>query len=246
MAKPAMIRIENLRKTFDDQEILKGIDLEVQETETVVIIGASGSGKSTLLRCINQLEQPTSGQVFLQDREITSKTVNINEIRQEVVMVFQHIHLYPHMNVLRNVTLALRRVQGLSKEAANTRGSDYLARVGLKDKINQYPAQLSGGQQQRVGIARALALQPKVILFDEPTSALDPELVGEVLAVMRQTKDEGLTMLIVTHEMQFAREVADRVIFVNEGKIVEQNTPQELFDNPQHPRLRDFIQRVQH
>lgn len=246
MEQAPLIRIQDLYKQFEQQEILKGVTLNVDPAQAIVIIGASGSGKSTLLRCINLLETPTAGKIFVGDVEVTSPECNLNTLRQEVGMVFQHIHLYPHMSALGNVTLALRRVKKMSKAAAEARGKEVLERVGLGDKMQQRPAQLSGGQAQRVGIARALALGPKAILFDEPTSALDPELVGEVLKVMKETKALGLTMVIVTHEMQFAREIADRVIFLDQGKIAEEGLPAELFGNPKQPRLREFLRRVQH
>lgn len=239
-----IVRIENLTKTFGKHEILKGIDLSIQEAEVAVIIGASGSGKSTLLRCINRLEEPTNGAIYLDGTDITASKVNINNVRREVGMVFQSINLYPHMSALGNVTLALRKVLGLSRAEANERAEKYLTQVGLADKLDHHPGQLSGGQAQRVGIARAIALEPKVVLFDEPTSALDPELVGEVLGVMKQLKDSGMTMIIVTHEMQFARNVSDRVIFVHDGQIREDGAPDEVFGNPSDQRLKDFISRV--
>lgn len=239
-----IVRIENLTKSFGRHEILKGINLTIQPTEVVVIIGASGSGKSTLLRCINRLEEPTSGSILLDGKSITDPKVNINELRREVGMVFQSINLYPHMTALGNVTLALRKVLKLPKSEAHDRAEQALIQVGLADKMQHRPSQLSGGQAQRVGIARAVALRPQVVLFDEPTSALDPELVGEVLNVMRHLKDSGMTMVIVTHEMQFAREVADRVIFVDGGLISEEGTPEEIFGNPREQRLKDFMRRV--
>lgn len=239
-----IVRIENLSKSFGRHEILKGIDLTIQPAEVVVIIGASGSGKSTLLRCINRLEEPSSGAIFLDGTDITDPKVNINQVRREVGMVFQSINLYPHMTALGNVMLALRQVLKLPKAEAHERAEHSLKQVGLADKMHHRPAQLSGGQAQRVGIARAVALKPQVILFDEPTSALDPELVGEVLSVMRQLKDSGMTMIIVTHEMQFAKEVADRVIFVDEGLIKESGTPADIFGSPKEQRLKDFMRRV--
>lgn len=239
-----IVRIENLTKSFGKHEILKGIDLEIQEAEVVVIIGASGSGKSTLLRCINRLEEPTTGAIYLDGTDITGAKVNINHVRREVGMVFQSINLYPHMSALGNVTLALRKVLGLKAAEAQERAEKYLTQVGLADKLNHFPAQLSGGQAQRVGIARAIALEPKVVLFDEPTSALDPELVGEVLGVMKQLKDSGMTMVIVTHEMRFARNVSDRVVFVHDGQIREAGAPEQIFEHPGDQRLKDFISRV--
>lgn len=239
-----IVRIENLTKSFGKHEILKGIDLSIEQKEAVVIIGASGSGKSTLLRCINRLEEPTSGAIYLDGVDITGRKVNINKVRREVGMVFQSINLYPHMSALGNVALALRKVLKLSKADAQERAEHYLRQVGLGDKLKHYPNQLSGGQAQRVGIARAIALEPQVVLFDEPTSALDPELVGEVLGVMRQLKESGMTMVVVTHEMQFARDVADQVIFVHDGLIREQGAPVEVFGNPREQRLKDFLSRV--
>ena len=242
----SIVRIENLTKSFGQHEILKGIDLEIEQAEVVVIIGASGSGKSTLLRCINRLEEPSGGAIYLDGVDITDHKVNINELRREVGMVFQSINLYPHMTAMGNVTLALRKVLKLSKAAAEERAEHYLRQVGLGDKLQHLPSQLSGGQAQRVGIARAVALQPKVVLFDEPTSALDPELVGEVLGVMKQLKGSGMTMIIVTHEMQFARDVSDKVVFVDEGRIKEMGHPGEVFGNPKEQRLKDFIGRLAH
>lgn len=242
----AIVTVERLTKSFGSHEILKGIDVTVEPSEVVVIIGASGSGKSTLLRCMNRLEEPTSGAIYLEGVDITSPKVNINQVRREIGMVFQSINLYPHMTALGNVTLALRKVLKLPKKEAEERAESYLSKVGLADKMRHYPAQLSGGQQQRVGIARAVAMEPKVVLFDEPTSALDPELVGEVLGVMRQLKEAGMTMVIVTHEMQFARDVADTVIFVHDGRICEAGPPSEIFGNPKEQRLKDFIRRVTH
>lgn len=240
----SIVRIENLTKSFGKHEILKGIDLRIQEAEVVVIIGASGSGKSTLLRCINRLEEPTSGSIYLDGTDITDRKVNINQVRREVGMVFQSINLYPHMSAMSNVTLALRKVLKLPKSEAQERAEFYLNKVGLGDKLHHFPAQLSGGQAQRVGIARAVALEPKVVLFDEPTSALDPELVGEVLSVMQQLKETGMTMVVVTHEMQFARDVSDKVVFVDQGLIKEIGSPAEIFGNPREQRLKDFISRV--
>lgn len=238
------VRIENLTKSFGKHQILKGIDLSIQANEVVVIIGASGSGKSTLLRCINRLEEPTTGAIYVDGTNITAPKVNINKIRREVGMVFQAINLYPHMTALGNVTLALRKVLKLNARDARERAEHYLNQVGLSDKLDHYPAQLSGGQAQRVGIARAIALEPKVVLFDEPTSALDPELVGEVLGVMKKLKESGMTMVVVTHEMQFARNVSDRVIFVYDGQIKEAGAPEQVFGNPRDQRLKDFISRV--
>ena len=238
-----MIDIENLHKSFGDAHILKGIDLHIKEKEVVVIIGPSGSGKSTLLRCINYLERPTSGTVSV-DGIILGSEANINDVRKEVGMVFQRFNLFPHMTVLANIMLAPMKVRHVSKEEAEERARKLLARVGLADKAESYPQQLSGGQQQRVAIARALAMKPKVMLFDEPTSALDPEMVGEVLDVMKSLAKEGMTMVIVTHEMGFAREVGDRVLFVDDGRILEQGTPEAVFEHPQEERTKNFLSKV--
>ena len=238
-----MIDIENLHKSFGDAHILKGIDLHIKEKEVVVIIGPSGSGKSTLLRCINYLERPTSGTVSV-DGIILGSEANINDVRKEVGMVFQRFNLFPHMTVLANIMLAPMKVRQVPKEEAEERARKLLARVGLADKAESYPQQLSGGQQQRVAIARALAMKPKVMLFDEPTSALDPEMVGEVLDVMKALAKEGMTMVIVTHEMGFAREVGDRVLFVDDGRILEQGTPEAVFEHPQEERTKNFLSKV--
>lgn len=238
-----MIKISNLHKSFGSLEILKGVDLEVEKSEVVVIIGPSGSGKSTLLRCVNYLEVPTSGTITIDGQTIT-RDVNINTIRAEVGMVFQHFNLFGHMSVLQNITLAPIKVRGMSRFEAENRAMELLTRVGLKDKANAYPAQLSGGQQQRVAIARALAMNPKIMLFDEPTSALDPEMVNEVLEVMKSLAESGMTMMIVTHEMGFARQVADRVLFVDGGKIIEQGKPDEVFSHPKEKRTQDFLAKI--
>lgn len=238
-----MIDIENLRKSFGDVEVLKGIDLTIKEKEVVVIIGPSGSGKSTLLRCMNYLEEPTSGKVSV-DGIVLDGEANINKVREEVGMVFQHFNLFPHMTVLDNIMLAPIKVRHITKAEAEDTARKLLARVGLADKADAYPSQLSGGQQQRVAIARALAMKPKVMLFDEPTSALDPEMVGEVLDVMRKLAEEGMTMVIVTHEMGFAREVGDRLLFVDDGRIIEQGDPKEVFEHPQEERTRLFLSKV--
>ena len=238
-----MIDIENLRKSFGDVEVLKGIDLTIKEKEVVVIIGPSGSGKSTLLRCMNYLEEPTSGKVSV-DGIVLDGEANINKVREEVGMVFQRFNLFPHMTVLQNIMLAPMKVRHIAKEEAEETAKKLLARVGLADKADSYPPQLSGGQQQRVAIARALAMKPKVMLFDEPTSALDPEMVGEVLDVMKRLAEEGMTMVIVTHEMGFAREVGDRVLFVDGGQILEQGTPDEVFNHPKEKRTQDFLSKV--
>ena len=238
-----MIDIENLHKSFGDAHILKGIDLHIKEKEVVVIIGPSGSGKSTLLRCINFLEVPTDGTVAV-DGILLNGEANINDVRKEVGMVFQRFNLYPHMTVLENIMLAPMKVRHIAKEEAEETAKKLLARVGLADKAESYPPQLSGGQQQRVAIARALAMKPKVMLFDEPTSALDPEMVGEVLDVMKSLAEDGMTMVIVTHEMGFAREVGDRVLFVDGGQILEQGTPDEVFNHPKEKRTQDFLSKV--
>jgi ABC-type polar amino acid transport system ATPase subunit len=239
-----ILKITNLHKSFGDNEVLKGIDLDVMRGQLVFMIGPSGSGKSTLLRCCNRLEEPSSGSILVDQEDITAAGADLNRIRQNIGMVFQHFNLYRHMSVLNNVTLALRKVQKLSKEEANTRGLEALKRVGLLEKSSAFPDQLSGGQQQRVGIARSLALRPKVVLFDEPTSALDPELVGDVLKVMRELKEDGMTMLVVSHEMGFARAAADHVVFMDVGKIVEQGTPQQIFGAPTHARTQAFLARM--
>ncbi|WP_337861353.1 amino acid ABC transporter ATP-binding protein [Mitsuokella jalaludinii] len=238
-----MIDIENLRKSFGDVEVLKGIDLTIKEKEVVVIIGPSGSGKSTLLRCMNYLEEPTSGKVSV-DGIVLDGEANINKVREEVGMVFQRFNLFPHMTVLDNIMLAPIKVRHITKAEAEDTARKLLARVGLADKADAYPSQLSGGQQQRVAIARALAMKPKVMLFDEPTSALDPEMVGEVLDVMRKLAEEGMTMVIVTHEMGFAREVGDRLLFVDDGRIIEQGDPKEVFEHPQEDRTRLVLSQV--
>lgn len=239
-----ILKITNLHKSFGDNEVLNGIDLDVMKGQLVFIIGPSGSGKSTLLRCCNRLEETSSGSILVDQEDITAVGADLNRIRQNIGMVFQHFNLYRHMSVLDNVTLALRKVQKLSKEDANARGLDALKRVGLLEKASAFPDQLSGGQQQRVGIARSLALRPKVVLFDEPTSALDPELVGDVLKVMRELKDDGMTMVVVSHEMGFARAAADHVVFMDAGKIVEQGTPQQIFGAPTHVRTQAFLARM--
>ena len=242
-SKP-ILDLRNLHKSYGENEVLKGIDLEVKLGEPVTLIGASGSGKSTLLRCCNRLEEPTSGAVIVDGVDIMALGVDLNRLRQKIGMVFQSFNLYPHMTALGNVTLALRKVQGLGKEEANRKGRAALVRVGLEEKIGAYPNELSGGQQQRVGIARGLALEPTIMLFDEPTSALDPELVGGVLKVMRELRDSGMTMVVVTHEMQFARAVADRVVFMDKGVIVEQGPPEQVFGQPREARTREFLSRI--
>ncbi|AZU62055.1 amino acid ABC transporter ATP-binding protein [Neobacillus mesonae] len=239
-----MITIKNLVKSFGSQTVLQGIDLTVSEKEVVVIIGASGSGKSTLLRCINFLEMFDEGEILIQDRRIFPKETNLNKVREEVGMVFQHFNLFPHKNVLENIIEAPVHVKKVDKAQATEKALQLLEKVGLRDKANAYPENLSGGQKQRVAIARALAMEPRIMLFDEPTSALDPELVGEVLQVMKQLAKEGMTMVVVTHEMGFAREVADRVVFMGDGKILEEGSPKQFFTNPQHDKARQFLNRV--
>ena len=239
-----MISIEGLKKRFGDNEVLRGIDLDIKEREVVVMIGPSGSGKSTLLRCMNYLEVPTEGAVSVDGILLGGGEANINKVREEVGMVFQRFNLFPHLTVLKNIMLAPMKVKGVSKEEAEKTAKELLGRVGLADKADSYPASLSGGQQQRVAIARALAMHPKVMLFDEPTSALDPEMVGEVLDVMRKLAKEGMTMVIVTHEMGFAREVGDRLLFVDEGRIIEQGEPREVFEHPKEERTKSFLSKV--
>ena len=238
--RPAL-ELRELRKAYGPLAVLHGVNLIVPTGKLVFIIGPSGSGKSTLLRCCNLLEVPESGAVMVDGKDITLSGVNLNDLRQQVGMVFQSFNLYPHMTALGNVTLALRKVQKMSNAQAVTVGMEALARVGLTDKADAFPGQLSGGQQQRVGIARSLALKPKILLFDEPTSALDPELVGSVLQVMRELRESGMTMVVVSHEMGFARAAADHVVFMDQGHIVEEGSPQAIFDTPQHPRLREFL-----
>lgn len=239
-----LIRIRDLHKSFGDNQVLKGIDLDVMPGEKVVVLGPSGSGKSTMLRCINSLEEATSGHIYVGDVDVTSPKTDINEVRKHLGMVFQRFNLWPHKTVLENVALGPRLVGKVPKEEAEKRARDVLKRVGLIDKAEAYPASLSGGQQQRVAIARGLAMQPRAMLFDEPTSALDPELVGEVLNVMRSLAETGMTMVVVTHEIQFAREVADRVIFMDGGVIVEQGRPEDVLLNPQEERTKTFLKRV--
>lgn len=238
-----MIYVRNLRKNFGKLEVLKGVDCHIKTNEVVVVIGPSGSGKSTFLRCLNVLEAPTSGEVIVDGFNLTDPQTNINKVREEVGMVFQHFNLFPHMTALENVALALEKVRKMPKEKSDKIALEMLERVGLSDKAPSYPSQLSGGQQQRVAIARALAMKPKVMLFDEPTSALDPEMVGEVLAVMKELAHE-MTMVVVSHEMGFAREVGDRVIFMDEGMILEEGTPNEVFGNPQHERTKSFLGKI--
>lgn len=239
-----MIKVENLHKNYGKLEVLKGITTEIKAGEVVAIIGPSGSGKSTFLRCMNLLENPTSGRILVGDQDVTDKKTNIMKVRQNVGMVFQHFHLFPHKTVLENLTYAPIKVKGLSKAEAEKIAFDLLDRVGLAEKAKEYPTRLSGGQKQRVAIARALAMEPEVMLFDEPTSALDPEMVKEVLEVMKSLAHTGMTMAIVTHEMGFAREVADRVLFLDGGVLVEDAAPQEFFTNPKSKRAQDFLQKM--
>lgn len=239
----SIIEIKNLQKAFGDLQVLRGIDLNIEEKEVVVIIGPSGSGKSTLLRCMNYLEEPTGGSIVVDGIPLDGEA-NINKIREEVGMVFQRFNLFPHMTVLENITLAPMKVRHISQADAEHTAMDLLHRVGLEDKAGSYPDQLSGGQQQRIAICRALAMNPKVMLFDEPTSALDPEMVGEVLDVMKRLAESGMTMVIVTHEMGFAREVGDRLLFVDGGYIVEQGPPKEVFENPKEERTKSFLSKV--
>ena len=241
-----MIQLSQIHKYFVSLHVLKGVDLAVAAGEKIVIIGPSGSGKSTLIRCINLLERPTEGSVVVSGTDLTAPSADIAKIRQSMGMVFQQFNLYPHMTVLENLTLAPIRLQGVSLEEAKKSGLAYLERVGLKEKADAYPAQLSGGQQQRVAIARALNMHPQVMLFDEPTSALDPEMIQEVLDVMTSLADEGITMIVVTHEMGFARKVADRVIFMDDGCILEENDPESFFTNPQNERTQLFLSRINH
>jgi len=239
-----MIQVKNLVKSFGDLEVLKGINCEIKEKEVVVVIGPSGSGKSTFLRCLNLLEDFQDGEVIIDGYKLKDKETDINKVREEVGMVFQRFNLFPHMTVLDNITLAPIKVRKWSKEKATEKALELLRKVGLEEKAHVYPDSLSGGQAQRVAIARALAMEPKVMLFDEPTSALDPEMVGEVLAVMKQLAKEGMTMVVVTHEMGFAREVGDRVIFMDGGYIIEEAEPSQLFDYPQHERTKSFLSKV--
>ena len=239
-----MIDVKNLHKSFGNHEVLKGVNEHIEKGEKVVVTGPSGSGKSTFLRCLNLLEEPTGGEIIFEGQNITAKDTDINLVRRRMGMVFQQFNLFPHLTVRENIKLAPVKLKVMTDEEADKRALELLARVGLPDKADSYPAQLSGGQQQRIAIARALAMNPDVMLFDEPTSALDPEMVGEVLEIMKELADDGMTMVVVTHEMGFAREVATRVLFMDGGNIVEQNEPKEFFANPQHPRLKDFLSKV--
>lgn len=243
-ADSVLIKTKGLEKAFGKVQVLKGITTEIHKGEVVVIIGPSGSGKSTFLRTLNLLEEPTGGKIYFEGVDITDPKININKHRQKMGMVFQQFNLFPHMTVLKNMTLAPMKLLKLSKADAEKRATELLDRVGLADRANAYPNQLSGGQKQRVAIVRALCMQPDVMLFDEPTSALDPEMVGEVLGVMKKLAEDGMTMAVVTHEMGFAREVADRVLFIDEGIIMEEGTPEEVFGNPKSPRLKDFLSKV--
>ena len=239
-----MIDVKNLYKSFGDHEVLKGVNEHIDKGEKVVIIGPSGSGKSTFLRCLNLLEEPTSGSIIFEGQNITSRETDINIVRRKMGMVFQQFNLFPHLTVKENIKLAPIKLKTMTEPEAEKRAVQLLERVGLPDKADSYPVQLSGGQQQRIAIARALAMNPDVMLFDDPTSALDPEMVGEVLELMKELAEDGMTMVVVTHEMGFAREVATRVLFMDGGNIVEQNEPKTFFANPQHPRLKDFLSKV--
>ena len=239
-----VIYVKDLHKSFGKNEVLKGIDEHIAKGEVVVVIGPSGSGKSTFLRCLNLLETPTSGKIEFEGRDITSKETNIDKMREKMGMVFQQFNLFPHKTVCENICMAPVKVKGVPKEQAKETAVNLLKKVGLLDKIDAYPSSLSGGQKQRIAIARALAMQPDVMLFDEPTSALDPEMVGEVLNVMKDLAKEGMTMVVVTHEMGFAKEVGDRILFMDQGKILEEGTPEEVFQNPQNPRTKDFLSKV--
>ena len=239
-----MITVKGLKKSFGDNEVLKGIDYEIKKGEKIVIIGPSGSGKSTFLRCLNLLERPTSGDVFIDGQKITDPKCDINMVRRKMGMVFQHFNLFPHLTILKNITLAPVKLGLMTKAQANERAMALLKRIGLEEKADAYPSQLSGGQKQRIAIVRALAMNPEVMLFDEPTSALDPEMVGEVLDVMKDLAHGGMTMAVVTHEMGFAREVATRVIFMDGGKIIEDGTPDEIFNHPKSDRLQSFLSKI--
>ena len=239
-----MITVKNLHKNFGEVKVLSGIDEHISKGEVVVVIGPSGSGKSTFLRCLNILETPTDGEIYIDDELITSPKADVNKIRQKMGMVFQQFNLFPHLTIMENITLAPVKLKKMTKQEAIKKGEELLARVGLSEKANAYPAQLSGGQKQRVAIARALAMQPEIMLFDEPTSALDPEMVGEVLDVMKDLANEGMTMVVVTHEMGFAKEVGTRVLFMDQGIVMEQGTPEEIFSNPKNDRTQNFLSKV--
>ncbi len=239
-----MIEVKNLQKSYDGLHVLKGVDIKIHKGEKIVVIGPSGSGKSTFLRCLNMLEIPTGGEIWFEDQQVNSKKTDINKLRQKMGMVFQHFNLFPHLTVLENITLAPTTLKLQTKEEAKENAMRLLERIGLADKANVYPNMISGGQKQRIAIVRALAMKPDVMLFDEPTSALDPEMVGEVLSLMKDLAEEGMTMIVVTHEMGFAREVATRVIFMDEGVIQEENDPKNFFEHPQNPRLQEFLSKV--
>lgn len=239
-----MIHVKNLKKSYGKNNVLNGIDQHIKKGEVVVIIGPSGSGKSTFLRCLNLLEEPTSGEIIFEGKNITDKNNDINKTREKMGMVFQHFNLFPHKTVLENITLAPIKVKGLSVEEANKKAMELLKLIGLSDKKDAYPASLSGGQKQRIAIARSLAMEPDILLFDEPTSALDPEMVGEVLNVMKDLAKKGITMVVVTHEIGFAREVGDRILFIDGGKILEEGTPEEVLNNPKNDRTKDFLSKV--
>lgn len=244
MTNDVIIHVEDLKKSFGKLVVLDGINLDIRKGEVVVILGPSGCGKSTFLRCLNLLETPTSGKIFLDETEITAPKTNIDVQRQKMMMVFQHFNLFPHLSILDNLTIAPIKLKKISREDAEKKAMELLRRVGLEDKAKDYPDQLSGGQKQRVAICRALAMEPEIILFDEPTSALDPEMVGEVLDVMKELAETGITMVCVTHEMGFAREVASRVIFFDKGVVAEDDTPENVFNSPKHPRLKEFLSKV--
>ena len=239
-----MIKVKNLKKSFGKNDVLKGIDYNIEKGQVIVVIGPSGSGKSTFLRCLNLLEEPTEGEIIFEGNNITDKKTNINKLREKMGMVFQQFNLFSHKNVIDNVTIAPIKVKGMSKDDANKKALELLDMVGLKEKAEAYPSSLSGGQKQRIAIARALAMEPDVMLFDEPTSALDPEMVGEVLTVMKELARKGMTMVVVTHEMGFAKEVGDRIIFIDQGVILEEGTPDEVFNHPKNPRTIDFLSKV--
>ena len=239
-----ILKVRGLKKSFGNLEVLKGIDFDVMPQELVFIIGPSGSGKSTLLRCFNLLETPTEGSIIVDNVNMLSESTNINQMRRSIGMVFQQFNLYPHLTVLGNITLALRKVSRKNRRLADEIAIKMLEQVGLLDKVDHFPSELSGGQQQRVAIARAMALQPKIMLFDEPTSALDPELVGSVLQVIKQLREQGMTMVVVSHEMRFARDAADRIVFIDEGKIIEEGTPENIFENPTHSRTKAFVSEI--
>lgn len=244
MSDNGMIHVEDLKKSYGDLQVLNGISLDIQKGEVVVILGPSGCGKSTFLRCLNLLETPTAGSIYLDNVEITNPKTNINEQRQKMMMVFQHFNLFPHLTILDNLTIAPIKLKKVPKEEAEAKAYELLKRVNLESKAAAYPNQLSGGQKQRVAICRALAMNPDVILFDEPTSALDPEMVGEVLDVMKKLAASGMTMICVTHEMGFAREVASRILFIDKGKVAEDGTPEQVFDHPKNERLKDFLSKI--